>query len=931
MSDSALETVNPDRPSDSGPLATTDAPHENSGAGLVAGQRWRDYLIEAPFPAGGPDAFLAEHVNEMKKVVVRAFPIDPTTEWRRGAWDRLCALSNLKVIRPLSAEEELGWRYEVSAVPPAMTLREWIACHRPVFKEIESMMAQFAATLGALHAQGVVHLNIQPDSIYIDDAGPEPTYLLGGFHKATLYTQPDAKPREVDPLYAPPEAVDPNSGPLSGTRLCAWDWWTVGRVVQEFVIGRHVLALVLNRELATVTPELRASAEQILLERGPAGVRAGALEGMTMEAGLKPLLRGLLTGSLEARWGLDALQRWLKQEPVLDHYDLPRQARMWVWKGRAFTIAEAAEHFTQARTWDEGEEMLFNVERPETLAAFLRESPAHREDAARLQAVCDASESTAWSDVPVVARKTVTAAVAWLALANGSGVRTPLRIRGQTVDALGLAELLRACGPADGAALVGALLVPAVIACIEPADASAARVLTTLAGKATEALKHGAQHGWLDPHDSQAQARIYEISLKAGALLRERIELLRSQYSTNANEALAALLATKSPPPRDAVILAFTAEAPERYKYITHAAWRRQCQAALEKQAQTIVRSLFWIHARQFLAATRVWGVPTPWFAGGVLVLTVLAMGLTKSFAAPAEVAGALLLARIYFSHRMTNMVHAIDPAAPRWAWSDGLPRAVAEAKKMGANSPALTVIELNTELQRLQTEIGVLAKATKENSRLPLPRWWDLWATALGSVGITLIILGGAVLERPFSREPASVRSARNPKESVVNAPNSVATLPKTPSAPAAPKVDIEALIRSGRYELVDDGFGRQLRGPLRPWTFYATGKPAPVEIVAKAPASAEQSAFALVSGTVLLQPYSRKAVKVLLALRVPTSRGFGFMIFNTSERQLMDHDVRLARQPLQDHTWFQLGSKRILFLATPAALASEISLAPQ
>jgi hypothetical protein len=904
---------------------TTDAPNKNAGAGLVAGQRWHDFLIEEPFSAGGPGAFLAEHCSEMKKVVVRAFPINAATEWRRGAWERLCALTNLKTIPCLSAEEELGWRYEVSAVPPPMTLREWLACHRPVFKEIESLMRQFAATLGALHAQGVVHLNLRPDSIYIDDAGPEPVYLLGGFHEATLYTQPDLMPSDVDPFYAPPEAAGKTARLLPGTRLCAWDWWSAGRVVQEFVIGRHVLALVLNRDVSTVTADLRMSAEQLLLEREPEGVRAGGLECMTLEAGLKPLLRGLLTGSLEARWGLDAVQRWLRQEPVLDHYDLPRDARMWVCKGRAFTIAEAAEHFTQAGPWDEGEEMLFQAERPETLAAFLRESPAHHEDAERLRAVCDASESAAWSDVPVVARKTITAAVAWLVLANGSGVRMPLRIRGQTVDSLGLAELLRACGPVDGAALVSALLVPAVIACIEPVDASAARVLTALAGKATEALKHGAQHGWLDPHDSLAQARIYELSLKAGALLRERIELLRSQYSTNANAALAALLATKSPGPRDAVILAFTAESADQYGYITHAAWRCQCQAALEGQASGIIRSLFWIRARQLLAATRVWGVPTPYFAGAVLVLTALAMWLTRSFTAPAEVAGSMLLARIYFWRRMATMVRGVDGTAPPWEWSDGLSRVVRETEKARKDQP----LELNAELLRLRTEIDTLAKATKEPSRLVQPRWWDLWLAVLGSVAITLTILGVAVLERQSSRELLAVRSVRSLKAKVANPTRSAEAISKS-TAPGVSAVDIAALIASGRYELVDDGFGRQLRGPLRPWTFYAAGEPAHVDIVAHAPASAEQAAFALVSGTVLLQPYSRKAVKVLLAVRVPTTRGFGFMIFNTRERRLVDQEVRLAGEPLQDHTWFQMGSKRILHLATPVALESEISLAP-
>ena len=398
MSDSAHETVEADRLPDSAPRATLQ-PAEMPPADhlLVVGERWNELTIEAVWPAGGPRAFIAEHSQSMKKVVVRAMPIVNATEWRRGAWERLLARPDLQTVRSISAEEEGGWRYEITAVPPATTLKEWLACHRPGFSEIEALLRQLAGTLGALHAQGVVHLNICPSSIFIDESGLEPLFVLGGLHEATLYTQPDLMPSDVDPLYAPPEAAG-RAQHLPGTRLCAWDWWSTGRVIQEFLLGRHVLGAVLDRDVSRVTEELRARAELLLLEREPAGARAGALEYMTVEPGLLPLLRGLLTGSCEARWGLDAVQRWLRHEPVQEHYDLPRHARFWVYRGRGFTVAEAANHFTQAEQWDQGEDMLFQRDRPETLAAFLCDSPAHRADAERLQAVCDLSESAAWGE-----------------------------------------------------------------------------------------------------------------------------------------------------------------------------------------------------------------------------------------------------------------------------------------------------------------------------------------------------------------------------------------------------------------------------------------------------------------------------------------------------------------------------------------------------
>ena len=140
---------------------------------------------------------------------------------------------------------------------------------------------------------------------------------------------------------------------------------------------------------------------------------------------------------------------------------------------------------------------------------------------------------------------------------------------------------------------------------------------------------------------------------------------------------------------------------------------------------------------------------------------------------------------------------------------------------------------------------------------------------------------------------------------------------------------MDIDELVATGRYEVIDDGFGRQLRGPLQKWTFYSGDEINPLEIIAHAPASPEQSAFALVTGSLLLQPYPRSGVNVFLALRVPTTRGFGFLIYNTRDRTLLDHEVRLVREPLKDHAWYQLGTRRIGHLTAPVGLPAEISLA--
>ncbi|HTO04296.1 MAG TPA: hypothetical protein VL069_11370, partial [Opitutus sp.] len=626
-------------------------------------------------------------------------------------------------------------------------------------------------------------------------------------------------------------------------------------------------------------------------------------------------------------WGSDAVQRWLRYETVQDHYDLPRNARLWVYQGRGFTLAEAAGHFTQAGHWDEGEDMLFQPERPETLAAFLAESPAHREDFLRLQAVCDLSETPAWGDVPVVARRTVIAALAWLSLANGNGVRTPLRIRGQAVDVVGLAALLRMSGPAAGVALFTALMTEVVINFVEPLDAPAARALKSLATKGGEAVQHGAQQGWLDPHDEEGRAKIFDLALRSGALLRESIELLRSLYATNSNSALAALLEQKTPGPRDSVILAFTAESPERHGYITHEEWKRQRCAAMKGEAQEIATVLFWLRLRQLLTKTQLWGWPTQYFAGIVLLLTGVAVWLSRSAGPPATIVALVVLSRVYFWWRTRGMVRRFDPAASRWAWGDGLTRSLQEATK--AERQALSKHDFEEKLQSLNDATAKLFKVRKDAPVVATARWWDLWGVLGSSTFTTLAIFLVLVAQRVPAPSADPIITPDAPV-----APTDTLKTTELPTPPPTlwgvePPVDIDALVATGRYEVIDDGFGRQLRGPLQTWTFYAGDEIHPLEIIARAPASPEQSAFALVTGSLLLQPYPRSGVNVFLAVRVPTTRGFGFLIYNTRDRTLLDHEVLLVQEPLKERTWYQLGSRRIGHLGTPTGLTPEISLA--
>ncbi|MCR6655911.1 MAG: hypothetical protein NVV63_08860 [Opitutus sp.] len=879
---------------------------------LVPGQRWRDFLVGDALDASGM-VFRAENASSMDEVILRASPITDATEWRRGAWERLVAMTDKPIVQCLDAVEENGWRYESSAMPDAMTLRGWMSSHLGGGDDVEEVVRQLAPILAAMHREGVVHLNLRPDTIYVRESERGLEFLLGGFEAATLYTQPRLAPAEVDPFYAPPEAAGLTHH-QPGSRLCAWDWWSLGRIIQEYVLGQHILGVLLVRDVTRRTPELREKAEQLLLERMPQGYKAGAVEEMPdVPPATMTLLRGLLSSSAEARWGWDAAQRWLNHESVREHYDLPRTARLWSWKGRAFTLQEAVEFFTTEEHWEEGEYNLFTAEDPTTLAHFLQETPRHRDEWERLKAALDLAELPVWENVQPAAQRPAIAAAGWLALAGMSGAATQLRVRGRVVDVVGIMEWLGDPTAMDAAAIVNGLLAAPFVKFIEPLDAAAGRVLTTLSETGRHAVHVCIEHGWLDPQDGDRHARLLMLTLHPAKQLAEIAARLRSSYATCRHPVLARMLASEKLEPWEQVVLAYTGESAHRHQFVTHAEWTRERLEELAGIARQLSRVLFWRKLRGVLRIIAPGGRPYIAFAVAVAAGGLLIGGFSGSLLAGG--ASLVVLAGLAFGALwwLRRTLARLDPEARPWNWRDTAGRCATELVRFREFENVSTA-ELVGRLEAARAEFRRLSETNTLPSELADPPWWQLGA----------IIAAAAIL-----CSTAVWFTTRGDDEQWLEdiAANS-RTLPDMPPAPA--EFTPEQLVASGLYEVVDDGFGRGLRGPLKSWKLHAPGEVAPLPVKAHAPASADQAAFALVSATLTLQPYARSAVHVLLAVRVPTTRGFGVMIFNTRDRVLVSREVILTEEPLEHETWYQLGRRRVLFLEPPLPIGEEISLAP-
>lgn len=906
-------------------------PVPGAGCKLSVGARWRGFHVEAIAPGGSPYVFEATNIGLMETVLIVAAPVTKATEWRKVAWQKLSTQMppDGRILRCVEAFAEDGWRYEVMNRPPMTNLREWMYCHQADGAVQRILLEQLTVALTALHAAGIVHLNIRPEAIYVDEKDNQIEVVVGGLEAATLYNQSDFAVSALDPFYAPPEAANPG-GALPGIGLCAWDWWTLGRVMQELVLGRPVMSQLFGADVVRdPTPRLRAQAEALLLEREPPGMRPGAVESMNeLDGAVETMLRGLLTTARDARWGRDAVRRWLAKGNVSQHYGLSRDARFFNWKGRGLTVAEAAEYFCTPENWADGEENILNPQNPATLASFLSSTPEGEADWRKLQKVGERMAAPEWGEVPPPARRTLTTALAWFELGAQPG---SFNLGGQRLDARGLAVLLSDNQNAYNYANVTALMSAPGLALLKPLDPVAAETLALVAAVANEALRRAAAPGWVNLEDPGAQAQVLQLALESASSLRARADRVRASYPTNRDPELAHMLADSRAEPWANLLLVITADDPRRFGYVTKAEHARQQFALLEGRSEQLRLAVFWLRLRRLLRAGG------PCLAGWVVFvccwLTLVGIGVAVAHEVTATLwlAAGLVGLRLLFSWRVRVLVHKSDPGVKSWSWHDGPRRCLTEAARIWPEDAAGTLSALTRSLTGMETEMAGFALADSKvgvrKNRSLARLWLGLAAGALlCGLGSVRLVVG---ISHTVKAQIANFSDLRTQAQALVEASRTAeAVAEPLPPIPGF-TLKMREKLAQGEYEIVDEGFGKKLRGPLTKWEMTAPPDPVSLGVEARMRASAAQRAYALVSAELLLRPYGRKAVNALLIVRVPTENKFGLMVYNARDRRLMDNDALVVREEPRARTWYRFDNRNLVFLGPAPESKKEISLA--
>jgi serine/threonine protein kinase len=854
--------VDPAAEAEAGPASVTP-----TGTRFHTGQRWRAFQIGESMGSGTPERFRAVDVGSMEPVILTVGPSTSSLELRRQVWVLLQDLPRDNALSLLEASEEEGLRIEVTPAPPLQDLRDWLVEHPADKATVERLVRQLAPVLTGMHSRGVAHLNIRPETIYVTPGVEGPTFTLGGLSDSIPVAQDHLIDANVDPLYAPPEAAglfrhEPGAG------LFAWDWWSLGRVLQEYVQGRHIIGHHLTRDLSRMAADIGQRAEAMLFEREPAGVRAGAVELMKgLDPSVEQLLRGLLTASRDGRWKSAEVESWSHGRPVRDRYSLPRNARLFVWRGQSYSIAEAADYFAQESNWDEGEANLFSPPSDKTtLLSFIRGERVHSALAERLEAVLAKSDLPAWQDLPVAARRTALAAAAWCVCAD-NGPPASLRLKGRRLDWIGIQSWVNSDAAVELTPLFHALTAQPYIELVETLDGEAARSLTLLAQGAREAIAHGVHEGWIKAGDHAVHAGIFRLAVQPARDLEARWHALQGRYATTRTPVLSGYFNAPKPERWKLLLVIHTGDHAAEFLYVSHAERNLERYTELGRQGHQLAAFVFWLGLRRTLAAAPWlflpwWLVAPAWiaFAGTMYFKT------HDTLVPLVALAGILALRALAQAH-IARLVHRCDPEARPWSWADHAGRCKAEAARVRPSDAGTNDLpSLIARFHALVREMADLPLDHRPGPLPPQPRFAGLWGSAAAGLLVVLIGVvqlvtsGGGSVPAEAAASPAPSAPPAGEKADPTGVAGRIAPVTAPPGLPP------------GVYEEINDGFGRRLRGPLLAWEVPAGRVGRPVVVQQQLPASVDQRALAVIHGKRALLPFPSTGIDAVIAVRVPT-----------------------------------------------------------
>ncbi|MDX2187214.1 MAG: hypothetical protein SFV32_09800 [Opitutaceae bacterium] len=920
-------------------IATTDVSSSDplDSSNLTTGGLWRgNYQVGDPLPDQAMGrSFKAVHVGTSQEVVIRSLRVNDGV--RAKAWEAMKSLGGELLVECVEAFELDGRRVEVSALPPAICFRDWVGTRKAGSVEVKMALVELSKIIHAMHEVGVAHLGVRLEKIYVSSMDGGMKLRLGGLETATLIKQDGLVAAVVNPFFAPPECVGLYQH-SPGRGLKAWDWWSLGRILQEMTLGKHVLGHILERDVTRQTPELLARAEALISEQDESGLRAGAVECMPpMDKDLNVVLRGLLSSCRDARWGMCEIKRWLANDQVKERYHLAKNERLFIWEDRAFTVPEAAEFFGAAEHWKDGLFNLFTQADSRTLVYFLNEVPGMHKTKEKIDSFLKLKDGMALASYAPEVKQDLVACITWGFLAAGTAKP---RLFGRELNATCIAELLHTDMLPVGLSYIKGLVTRAVLQHIEQQDTDSSRFLQEFDKVATTAVNLAKTNSWIVEDNFAEVAKIMRNCLEKEAELRRQLDVMRKDFACSKIIVLDRIFKKPAPSLSELAVLAFTGTDPKRFDYVTHAEYNTEHYRILKERGERLQQALSWLNLeRAQRSGPLVFGhwrfSATVW---GVMILLIAATRQWLMLALVIVLPLAFLAACKWLWLRLNRQViESQMPGSQPWGFLDGCERSRKEALSVLDVAAVPEIKELRKNFKEVNEEIVKLPLDPRPE-KIKAPRrcyttWlivscsWLVAACALAGAGWTVWnhpprlpkMVTSIVSGRKTDKEP-DLRNLK-PQEgkgfTKAISPDKDGEHPLSEEEIAQENATLKEAMEKLR-KLQEEEAKLPKPPPKIRWHFKPAPNPQIVNIRGVEEADPYQQTAATDLAKMTLSRFNPDTINAVIAVRVPTEKGVGIMLWDGKGQRLVNRSVIKMNYVPIARTWLDVGGQKVFYLGS-------------
>lgn len=246
----------------------------------LTGKQFGAYKIVAPLGEGGMAAVYKAYQPAMERFVavkVLSRTLAESTEFTNRFQREAIMLARLQhphILPVFDYGQVDGYSYIVMPFLQNGTLAELLEARRRTLPEIHQIMTQIGSALGYAHARGMIHRDVKPSNVLIDEQG---NCLLTDFGLARMMQASSDRLTSAGAIMGTPAYMSPEQGKGDSVDLRS-DLYSLGVIFYEMLTGqvpyqdtlpmmvviKHIRdPLPSARELA---PELNDATERVLIK-----------------------------------------------------------------------------------------------------------------------------------------------------------------------------------------------------------------------------------------------------------------------------------------------------------------------------------------------------------------------------------------------------------------------------------------------------------------------------------------------------------------------------------------------------------------------------------------------------------------------------------------------------------------------------------------